>query len=408
MTDSPSTPATLTRLPSCRASATRSLGHFSQMRAVLEPGHLLGRVAHRQRHDRRPGASACLGSENSRGRKPTESSSALSWAASSTRGPGGRDRRSGSRRPRRQLRPSPASSHSRTTRWVESTARKCSSRLGKVTTLLRRDDACAVRGRPRRPRRGRRDPAARGRRPWRLPARFADVSSSASAMTVEPAPESAAPSAPASRAAFDSSGSCGKWATRYGSCSRSSLIAARAGRAGSPTRARRRSSPSRPTLCAASACVTVAGSASRISAVRSAHVGDEQRREERRRAGRSARRRPRTADDDEAARAAPPRRCRDGPRCRDASASRRPSAELLAGQRLGREQPGDARGGRRAEAASERDLVVHLDAHHRRLEAELLQAVLEADQESVARVEADLVLALAFDDELTRRRRRAA
>ncbi len=75
-------------------------------------------------------------------------------------------------------------------------------------------------------------------------------------------------------------------------------------------------------------------------------------------------------------------------------------AQGSAGHCLGRQQPGDAGRGRRAEAARERDLVVHLDAHHRRLEAELLQAVLEPDQESVSGIEADLVGALPFDDEL--------
>ena len=82
--------------------------------------------------------------------------------------------------------------------------------------------------------------------------------------------------------------------------------------------------------------------------------------------------------------------------------------EVLADERLRREQPGNAGCGGRAEAARQRDVVAHLDAHHRRLEAVLLQAVLEADQESVARIEADLVAPLTLHGERLGAARRAA
>jgi hypothetical protein len=75
-------------------------------------------------------------------------------------------------------------------------------------------------------------------------------------------------------------------------------------------------------------------------------------------------------------------------------------AELRPGHCLGRQQARDARRRGRAQTARERNLVVHLDTHNRRLQLELLQSMLEADQEPITCVDADLVGPLADDGQL--------
>ncbi len=121
------------------------------------------------------------------------------------------------------------------------------------------------------------------------------------------------------------------------------------------------------------------------------NVGDEERREQR--SGRVEARRVHTADDDETA--------EQGGRgvvrvLFDLGGQRQQSAwrKLLVGECLGGEQTGDACRGGGAEASGERDLVAHLDAHDRWLQAELLHPVLDADQEAIAGIESDLILPL--------------